>query len=191
MHKQLEILDRADKLVPLLPQLLPYIDELAPHVGWLLEFADVEGFEHYVPLLDSLVPHLHKLEPHLGGHFDAIVFWLTPLLPAVEPVLGMLKSRRVGQVVELGAPLVRYLPSVPPPREAIRQALVKKFSVGSGLVKRAASGMRMRGASRHSKSSRTPQDEDADGDDEVDHDDVMSQATSVSGASSAAAAAIS
>lgn len=135
-----EIVLQSDKLLPHMDLLLLYVHELKDHMHWMIDFAEVEGFDKMIHLLPELVPsidlfapvapklkdHLPLVMPHmevLVKHIDSVGDSLPELADHIGPVLhnfsgaiplaskmGLLDSKTL---VGISPFFARQLPPVP------------------------------------------------------------------------------
>ena len=131
---------RADRLFPVVRYLIPHADKMKDHIGWLVDFADVEGFEEFLPFIDKLAPYVEEFAPHgpkllpyipkmrglmpiLLDNIDTLAPQLGAVVDNIDPLvywlsdwlpladkLGLLRSKLL---VQAGTPFARFLPSVP------------------------------------------------------------------------------
>lgn len=135
-----EIAERADVLFPVVPLLLPHIDECKQHLWWLVPFADVPGFQEFLVYLDELVgsidefavygPDLLPFIPKIRSQIPILVENLDTLLPLMgaavdhmDPLVYWLSAympvaNRFGllnkpMLLNCSVPALGLLPSVP------------------------------------------------------------------------------
>lgn len=141
-----EISLRADKLFPIVNYLLPHAEACKDHIGWLIPFSDIEGFDEFLPYLDALVPHIETFAPYgpmllpyvgkmrkhipilienagtllpqLGGAIDHI----DPLIYWLSDLLPLANSvgiLRSNMLLNAGMPFLKFLPPIPESQRTI------------------------------------------------------------------------